>query len=127
MVRRATPLRFVLYPMIHIGAPGFYEEVMSGLQSCDLAVVENGAPGSATVAVLTGAYRITTRNRRLGLVTQRLPLAELGVPVVRPDVGATEFASGWGRAAPSASSDGAPSRATGRDLDHAEWMTVFPL
>ena len=55
--------------------------------------IERTAGGQA----LTLSYRLAGRARRWGLVTQRLTLTELGVPVVRPDRDADRFRRGWRR------------------------------
>lgn len=38
--RRATPLRFVLIPMVHVAEPDFYREVASLAGECALIVAE---------------------------------------------------------------------------------------
>src|SRR5260370_38645497 len=59
-----TPMQFVLFPMIHLGTPGFYQAVMSRLRSCQLLVSE-GIPGKATTgSLLTLSSRLLPANRR---------------------------------------------------------------
>jgi hypothetical protein len=41
--RRTTPLRFVLFPMVHVAEPAFYAAVEARAGKCDLIVAE-GAP-----------------------------------------------------------------------------------
>jgi hypothetical protein len=41
--RRTTPLRFVLFPMVHVAEPAFYAEVEAMAGTCDLIVAE-GVP-----------------------------------------------------------------------------------
>lgn len=97
--RPGTPLGFVLFPMIHLATPAFYADVMARLAGCQLIVAEGGrgagktAPGQA----LTLIYRLSGHARRWGLVTQRLALNELGVPIVRPDMDGDQFRRGWRR------------------------------
>jgi hypothetical protein len=97
--RTGTPLGFVLFPMIHLATPAFYADVMARLAGCQLIVAEAGRGGRPPAAwqALTLSYRLSGRARRWGLVTQRLALAELGVPVVRPDMDADQFRRGWRR------------------------------
>lgn len=91
--RPGTPLRFVLFPMVHVGEPAFYAAVMARLRQCDMVVAEGVQGRSSTVSALTLAYRM--RPGRLGLVPQRLELESLHVPVVRPDMAAADFDRRW--------------------------------
>lgn len=94
--RRETPLRFQLYPMIHIGDPGFYREVTRRLRDCDLIVAE-GAPDTVVSRALTMSYRLAHRNKRMRVQTQSLDLLALGKRIVIPDVSAEDFEAGWQR------------------------------
>ncbi|HEX8862372.1 MAG TPA: hypothetical protein VGC06_25410 [Actinomycetes bacterium] len=82
-----------------IATPAFYADVMARLAGCQLIVAEAGRGGRPPAAwqALTLVYRLSGRARRWGLVTQRLTLTELGVPVVRPDMDADQFRRGWRR------------------------------
>jgi hypothetical protein len=53
LTRRDSPMRFVLFPMIHLGTPGFYRAVTSRLGNCFLVVAEGIRGTSATGSVLT--------------------------------------------------------------------------
>jgi hypothetical protein len=93
--RSETPMRIVLFPMIHAGAPAFYQSVAARIRDCDLVIAE-GITGISPVAwALTLAYRLPGRNRRLGLTVQDVDPAALGVPVINADMTAREFARGW--------------------------------
>ncbi|WP_436532498.1 hypothetical protein [Actinoplanes sp. HUAS TT8] len=98
--RRGTSMQFVLYPMIHMAAPGFYTAVTRRLRKADVIVAEGVGP-SARPSVLSGAltlsYTILRFNRRAGLVKQDIDYGALGVPVIEPDVSGDEFARGWRR------------------------------
>lgn len=94
--RSGTPLEFVLFPMIHLATPAFYAEFMARLGRCQLIVVE-GVGKTAVVQALTLVCRVSGRAGRWGLVTQRLALADLGVPVLCPDMSADQFRRGWRR------------------------------
>jgi hypothetical protein len=94
MRRPGGPLRFVLFPMVHVGEPSFYEAVMEQLRGCDIVVAEGIAGRSRAVSALTLSYRLV-RCGRLGLEVQNLDLSSLGVPVVRPDMTGAEFDRRW--------------------------------
>ena len=64
--RPATPMQFVLFPMVHFGTQGFYEAVSDRLRDCQLVVAEGGRGGSRT-SLLCMSYRLLGRSRRLGL------------------------------------------------------------
>jgi hypothetical protein len=85
--------------MIHLATPAFYADVMTRLAGCQLIVAEGGLGAERTAGgqALTLSYRLAGRARRWGLVTQRLTLTKLGVPVVRPDMDADRFRRGWRR------------------------------
>jgi hypothetical protein len=76
--RPGSAVRFVLFPMLHLGSPAFYRTVRCGLQNCDVVVVEG--IGGRSVSMLALAYRIGGRLRRGGLIDQGqgLDLAGLG-------------------------------------------------
>jgi hypothetical protein len=81
--------------MLHLGSPEFYRAVRRQLERCDVVVVEG--VGGRTASVITLAYRIGGRVRRDGLVDQGegLDLTGLEGRIVRPDLTAAQFASGW--------------------------------
>ncbi len=90
---RDNPLRFTVYPMIHLAEASFYERVAARLAAADLVVME-GVQGPRT-RLLTMTYRLAGGNSRLGLVVQPHDLVPDGVPVVRPDMTAEEWRDGW--------------------------------
>ncbi|MCE7009438.1 hypothetical protein LWC34_42480 [Kibdelosporangium philippinense] len=63
LVRRGTPLRFTIYPMIHLAEPAFYAEVSRRLRGHDLIVAE-GISRAPSVNQLTKAYRRTAARPR---------------------------------------------------------------
>jgi hypothetical protein len=114
LTRRDTPLRFDIFPMVHIGEPSFYTAVSERLRRCNLIVAESmggpGMPGTAgsphrtirrpaAVSALTASYRLPARFERAGLVKQNIRYDTLGVPVRYPDMTAEQFTAGW-RAVP---------------------------
>jgi hypothetical protein len=97
--RRETPLRFQLYPMLHIGGAGFYREVTRRLRDCDLIVAE-GAPDTVATRALTMSYRFAHRNKRLNVETQdeqSLNLLKLQKRIIVPDISTEDFKAGWQR------------------------------
>lgn len=95
-----TPMRVVLFPMIHLGTDAFYRAVAVRLRGCDLIVAEGVSGRSPAARALTLAYRLPARSRRLALTVQDIDYAALGVPVVRPDITARQFRARW-RAVPA--------------------------
>jgi hypothetical protein len=92
--RKDGPLRFVLFPMVHIAEPTFYTAVMERLRECDIVVCEGIHGKSRTVSALTSSYRLV-KGGRFGLVRQHLDIASLGVPIVRPDISGDAFDHSW--------------------------------
>lgn len=92
-----TPLRIVLFPMLHLGAPAFYRAVEDRLAGCGLIVDEGISRPPASVRALTLAYRLPgRRHRNHGLTSQDIDYAVLGgIPVVRPDMSGREFRRQW--------------------------------
>jgi hypothetical protein len=89
--RTGTPLRFVLFPMMHVASPSFYRQVRERLSACDLIVAEGVRGASRQLSVLTLAYRFAPRSRRNGREEQdEAGLLPDDIPVVRPDVTAAE-------------------------------------
>jgi hypothetical protein len=88
--RKQTPLRFILFPMIHLGRPEFYDAVRQRVGRCALVVTEGGAQTGPRVSLPGLAYRLLRRHRRSRLVVQQLGEETLGVPVVRPDLSLDE-------------------------------------
>ena len=43
LTRRTTPLKFILFPMVHVAEQRFYDEVAARARLCQLIVAE-GAP-----------------------------------------------------------------------------------
>lgn len=98
-----TPLRIVLFPMVHLGAPGYYRAVTDRLARCGLVVAEGISRPPASVRALTLAYRLPgRRHRNRGLTSQDIDYAALpGIPVVRPDMSGRDFRRHW-RGVPAA-------------------------
>ncbi|SEG73506.1 hypothetical protein SAMN04489712_110118 [Thermomonospora echinospora] len=91
--RPGSPFRFVLFPMVHVGDPAFYQAVSRRLRDCDMVVMEGIRGRSRSVSSITRAYH-AAKLGRLGLVVQDLDLASLDVPIVYPDMDGREFSQG---------------------------------
>jgi hypothetical protein len=74
---RTSPLRFVLFPMVHVGEPAFYREVTNRVRDCAIIVAEGSPAGSRP------AQERMSRIRADRLVDQivALDLASLGIPI----------------------------------------------
>ena len=96
--RADSNVRFLMFPMLHLGAPAFYAEVAQRLSHCDLILAE-GVAGRRT-SVITLSYRLAGKIRRFGLIVQGrgLQLRTLSVPVENVDATASQFSRSWRRA-----------------------------
>jgi hypothetical protein len=95
--RRESPMRFLLFPMIHVGLPEFYESVRAQVEKCDVVVLEGIRGRSMPVSWLTMSYRITRFSRRSKLIVQNLRAKSFDIPVIRPDMTNAQFRGGWRR------------------------------
>lgn len=91
MGRAETPLRFVLFPMVHIGRPEFYAAVAEEVRGCDLVVAEGDGSTRRRVTLRGLIYRGLRSRRRSRLVIQDLREETLGPPVIRPDLSLAEI------------------------------------
>jgi hypothetical protein len=96
--RPDSNVRFLLFPMLHLGTPEFYADVAQRLAQCDLILAE-GVAGRRT-SLITLSYRLAGKVRRFGLMEQGrgLQLRTLGVPVENVDATASQFSRSWRRA-----------------------------
>jgi hypothetical protein len=92
--RRQSPLRFVLYPMLHVGSPEFYAEVSRRLRDVD-AVVAEGGDDSRAAWTLTAGYRALVDDTRRHLMLQHLDYPSTGAEIVRPDLQGEGFDARW--------------------------------
>jgi hypothetical protein len=82
---RKSPLRFRLFPMIHMGVPAFYRQVTERLGNCGIIVAEGWDRPSSTGAAYALATRLTRQYGAGDLVAQNIDYASFQVPVVWPD------------------------------------------
>jgi hypothetical protein len=95
LTRRATPLRFTIYPMIHLGEQAFYTEVSRRLREHGLIVAEGIQGADRGSRRLTSVYRLAGGSERLGLVVQPKSMVDVGVPVVWADMTGEDFGKKW--------------------------------
>jgi hypothetical protein len=95
LTRRASPMRFVLYPMLHVGSPAFYRDVTDRLRAVDLIVAEGISGPTRAGDQLTASYRMMAADESLGLAVQHLDVDDLGVRVIRPDPSGAHFDTRW--------------------------------
>jgi hypothetical protein len=82
--RESTPLRFVLFPMIHLGTAAFYQDVTARLRDCQLIVAE-GVKGPSIIGLaLMLSYRLPGRSRRLNLAVQDIDYPGLARQAASP-------------------------------------------
>ncbi len=93
------PQRIVLFPMVHLGAPGFYADVTARLGQCAVVVAEGIREGSLITRALTISYRLPGRRPGLGVVQQRIDYASLEAQLITPDMTGRQLRAGW-RAVP---------------------------
>ena len=86
----ADQIEFVLFPMIHVGAPEYYRDVRSRLQACDQILFEGVVGVRSCIFIMV--YRFMVRRKRLGLVIQdELKLRGLRDKLIHADVDTTSF------------------------------------
>ena len=97
VARPDTGVRFVIFPMMHLGSVEYFREVDGRLRDCDRILAE-GVTGRR-VSVITASYRLVARIKRLDLVEQgkALNLRAYGDRVTNVDVSAPEFGRSWRR------------------------------
>lgn len=91
-----TQLRFVLFPMCHVGERRYFTDVAERSRGCDLLVVE-GIVGRARRGGMLTTPPKRTRSYG-GLVEADVDYGALGVPTIRPDVTGQDFDVAWQRA-----------------------------
>lgn len=87
---------FVLFPMIHVAEPSFYEEIGRRLEDCDLVLCEGVR--SPTSSLLTSSYRFCADSPRLGLVSQSsMRMSHVADRMIHADVQGEAFEARWWR------------------------------
>src|SRR5215216_5340180 len=89
---RQLPLRFTVYPMIHLAEQSFYDDVCDRLRGHQLIVAEgiHGQGRDRHARLLTLTYRLAGQSSQLGLVVQSQAMLDIGVPFLYHDTATTE-------------------------------------
>jgi hypothetical protein len=96
LTSRACKLRWLMFPMVHLGPPKYYAEVERRMHRCDLVLAEG--IDSKIVAAITMAYRAADRSSRLGTVMQPTPQSgPPGPQIAASDLNSTAFDEAWHR------------------------------
>ncbi len=88
-------LNFLIFPMIHIGAPQLYANINQRLDACDNVVYEGVK--STKSWFLVQSYKMVVKRKSLGLVSQRsaLSLQNRGLNLIHGDTTAEAFYESW--------------------------------
>ena len=88
-------LEFLIFPMIHVGSPEFYEGISRRLASCDLILAEGVKSRRANL--LTLSYRIVKHIRRMDLVTQQdgMRVEYFREKILNADIDSAAFDERW--------------------------------
>ena len=96
LARKIGAPKFLLFPMVHIGSPGYYSHVHKSLEACDVVLFEGVRTFRARVLSLS--YRFVARRKRLGLVSQGASLLRgIRGRLILADVAPGEFSDNWAR------------------------------
>jgi hypothetical protein len=90
-----SPLSWLVFPMVHLGPPGYYEEVRRRMSACHLVLAEG--IDSKIVAALTMAYRAADGSTRLGAIVQP-DLGrggDAGPAILNSDISGEDFNQAW--------------------------------
>jgi hypothetical protein len=77
LARRESPMRFRLFPMVHVGERSFYEQVTARLRNCAIIVAEGSPMGSAPMQERMSRIRFDDRVDQI----VALDLDALAIPV----------------------------------------------
>lgn len=93
--KQNSAIKIVLFPMVHVGAQKYFDEVGLHLGSCDVVFYEGVK--SKKVYLLTLSYRVLQHIKRLNLVTQGqgLNLVSLCGKVINTDISGSDFDKSW--------------------------------
>lgn len=93
--KEGSSLEFLIFPMVHVGSPEFYEEISRRLASCDLILVEGVKSGNANLITLS--YRVVRHIRRMDLITQHegLRIERFRAKLFNADIDGAAFDERW--------------------------------
>jgi hypothetical protein len=97
LTHRATPLRFILFPMVHVGQQAFYDEVAARARLCQLIVAEGVAakhvPAQAWMARQHWGGPLVDQLAGLDLESLGVPVRWEAEPGARPQSAKERFTS----------------------------------
>lgn len=90
-----SKLEFILFPMIHVGARRYFDDVSDRLANCDLILAEG--VNSKKARLLTLSYRIVRKIRRMDLITQSegIKLSKFRKKILNTDMAGSIFDEHW--------------------------------
>jgi hypothetical protein len=93
--KSGSGIEFLIFPMIHVGSPEFYQEISRRLSSCDLILAEGVK--SRRAYLITLSYRIVKHIRRIDLVTQQdgMRVENFREKIVNADMDGSAFDERW--------------------------------
>jgi hypothetical protein len=91
--RPDSEVEVTLFPMVHVGEPGFFREVYDDAFAHDVALTEG--VNSPIVRRLTLSYRWMLKSPSLGLVMQPRTPPDSRARIVHADLTAEELAAAW--------------------------------
>lgn len=94
---KESSLEFMLFPMVHVGEPQYYEEINSLLSKCEVILYEGVR--SRITKLITLSYRLLAKKKGIGLIAQNeaLRLGELSAELVHADMSTEMFEAEWAR------------------------------
>lgn len=88
-------LEFMLFPMVHVGEPEYYEQINGLLGQCQQILYEGVQSKISTI--VTFSYRLLAENKDIGLIDQGegLKLRELNAELFHADMSQELFEMEW--------------------------------
>ncbi len=93
--KKGSGIEFLVFPMLHVGSPEFYEEISKRLSTCDLILAEGVK--SRRAYLITFSYRLMKYIRRIDLVTQQdgMQVEKFRSKLVNADIDGSLFDQRW--------------------------------
>lgn len=89
-----SPVKFIIFPMIHVGSKQYYDEIRFRLNKCDYIVFESVK--SVIIDYVTWSYKIIEKIKRFNLVTQKyLDIRPFNKKLIHGDISEKEFNESW--------------------------------
>ena len=96
LIKDDSPHQFMLFPMVHVGEPEFYQEIQRRLAQCDIVLYEGISSSKGTMGIKS--YELVAEEAGLSLQRDKLSRTDLGhVELVCADLYKQEFEGYWQR------------------------------